>query len=132
MQSRRVSVPLKINITELMSEWLPDSPSWYNIGSSVTHSIYWGLRDVNHSRPGESLALTPNVLDVGAAVESAMSASALILDRCGRMNGHDPTPNVRRTQERREEVDALMRRAVTSGWAHIPVGPTHRGLEGQT
>jgi len=77
MQSPKASVPLKINITELMSEWLPDSPSWYNIGSSVTHSVYWGLRDVNHSRPGESLALTPDVLDVGAAVESALSRESV-------------------------------------------------------
>jgi hypothetical protein len=132
MQSPRVSVPLKINITELMSEWLPDSPSWYNIGSSVTHSIYWGLRDVNHSRPGEPLALTPSVLDVGAAAESAISASALILDRAGRMNGHDPTPHIRRAQDRREEIDALMRRAVTSAWARIPAGPPHHGPNRRT
>ena len=105
-ESPKVSVPLKINVSELMAELLPDSPSWYNIGSSVTHSLYWGLRDVNHSRPGEPLALTPNVLDVGAAAESAISASALILDRCGRMNGHDPTAHIQRTKERREEVDA--------------------------
>jgi len=39
--SPRTSVPLKINITELMADWLPDSPSLYNIGSSVIHSIYW-------------------------------------------------------------------------------------------
>jgi len=58
LQPPKVAVPLKINITELMAELLPDSPSWCNIGSSVTHSIYWGLRDVSHSRPGESLALT--------------------------------------------------------------------------
>jgi hypothetical protein len=51
LQSPRAAVPLKINITELMAELLPDSPSWYNIGSSVSHSIYWGLRDVNHSQP---------------------------------------------------------------------------------
>lgn len=127
MQSPKVAVPLKINVTELMAELLPDSPSWYNIGSSVTHSIYWGLRDVNHSRPGESLALTPSVLDVGSAVESAISASALILDRCGRMTGHDPTGHVKRSQERRAEVDALMRRAVTSAWAHIPIEPQSRG-----
>jgi hypothetical protein len=127
LQSPKVSVPLKINITELMAELLPESPSWYNIGSSVTHSIYWGLRDVSHSRPGESLALTPNVLDVGAAVESAISASALILDRCARMNGHDPTDHVQRAQERRAEVDALMRRAVTSAWARIPAEPRSSG-----
>ena len=114
LQSPKVAVPLKINITELMAEMLPDYPSWYNIGSSVSHSVYWGLRDVNHSRPGESLALTPNMLDVGAAVESAISASALMFDRCGRMNGYDPTAYAQCAQKRRAEVDALMRRAVTS------------------
>jgi hypothetical protein len=131
MQSPKVAVPLKINITELMAELLPDSPSWYNIGSSVSHSIYWGLRDVDHSRPGEPLALTPNVLDIGAAVESALSASALILDRCGRMNGHDSTAHVQRTQKRRAEVDALMKRAVTSTWAHIPAELPSRGSSGR-
>jgi hypothetical protein len=119
LRSPKVSVPLKINITELMAELLPDSPSWYNIGSSVTHSIYWGLRDVDHSRPGEPL-------DIGAAVESAISASALILDRCGKMNGHDPTAHIQRAKERREEVDTLMRRAVTSAWARIPAEPPRR------
>ena len=95
------------------------------------HSLYWGLRDINHSRPGESLALTPDVLDTGAAVESAISASALILDRCGRMIGHDPTAHVRRSQERRAEVDALMGRAVTSVWAHVPAEPQNRGSGGR-
>jgi hypothetical protein len=42
LQSSKVAAPLKINITELMAEWLPDSPSWYNVGSSVAHSTYWG------------------------------------------------------------------------------------------
>jgi hypothetical protein len=54
------------------------------------------------------------------AVESAIFTSALILDRCGRMNGRDPSVYVQRAQRRREEVDGLMRRAVTSAWAHIP------------
>jgi hypothetical protein len=31
---------VKINITELIAEGLPHPPSWHNIGSSVTHSIY--------------------------------------------------------------------------------------------
>ena len=37
LQSPKAAVPLKINISELMAELLPDSPSWYDIGSSVTH-----------------------------------------------------------------------------------------------
>jgi hypothetical protein len=51
LESSETSVPLKINVSELMAELLPDSPSWYTIGSSVTRSLYWGLRDINHSRP---------------------------------------------------------------------------------
>jgi hypothetical protein len=53
LESAQVPVPLKINVSELMAEMLPDSPSWYNIGSSVSHSLYWGLRDVDGSRAGD-------------------------------------------------------------------------------
>ena len=127
LESPETSVPLKISVSELMAELLPDSPSWYNIGSSVTHSLYWGLRDVNRSRPGQPLALTPSVLDVGAAAESAISASGLILDRCARIYGHDPSAHLQLTKARREEIDALMRRAATSAWAHIPAEPRPRG-----
>jgi hypothetical protein len=126
LESADISVPLDINITQRMAELLPDSPSWYNIGSSVTHSIYWGLRDVDGSRPGEQLALTPDVMDVGAAAESAISASGLILAHGGRCFGHDPSPHVQRTHERREAVDALMRRAHTSTWVAIPAEQQHR------
>ena len=59
LESSQTPVPLKINVSELMAELLPDSPSWYNIGSSVTRSLYGGLRDINHSRPDQPLALTP-------------------------------------------------------------------------
>jgi hypothetical protein len=131
LESPKVAVPLKINITELMAELLPDSPSWYNIGSSVSHSLYWGLRDVDGSRPGDPMALTTNVLDVGAAVESAISASGLILARCGRCYGHDPSAHVQRTMKRREEIDALMRRATRSTWAHIPAEPPHHRSRGR-
>lgn len=120
LASPTVSADLKVNVTKLMAEMLPDSPSWYNIGSSVAHSIYWGLRDVVGSPPGEPLALTPNVLEVGAAVVTAISASGLILDRCARYYGHDPSTYVGRTKGRREEIDVLMRRAVSSTWAYVP------------
>jgi hypothetical protein len=118
-----VSVPLKINVSDLMAELIPDSPSWYNVGSSVAHSHYWGLRDVNHSPPGQPMNLAPDVMNVGAAAESAISGAGLILDHCARMFGHNPTKNLKRTRARREQIDALMRRAVTSGWAHVPTEP---------
>jgi hypothetical protein len=128
LASANVSVPLQIIVSELMAELLPDSPSWYNIGSSVAHSYYWGLRDVNGSRPSQPLSLTPDVMAVGAAAETAISASALILDRFGKMNGHDPSTQIQHAMKRREEVDALMRRATTtSAWACIPAETPHRG-----
>lgn len=61
--------------------------------------------------PGEPLAQTPNVLDMGATAESAISASGLILDRCGRCYGPDPSVHVQRTMARPEAIDALMCRA---------------------
>jgi hypothetical protein len=128
LESPKVSAPLTINVTELMAELLPESPSWYNIGSSVTHSLYWGLRDVDGSRPGEPPALTPNVLDVGAAAQSAISASGLILNRCAKCYGHDPSAHLQHTRKRREAIDALMRRATRSTWAHIPTEPQDREL----
>lgn len=120
LESPALSVPLKLNVTGLMAELLPDSPSWYNIGSSVTHSYYWGLRDVDGSHPGDPLALTPNVLAVGAAAMSAISASGLILERCGRCFGHDTSAQLQRTRERRAAIDVLMRRAATSTWIPVP------------
>lgn len=45
LDSPKVSVSVKLDITRLMGELLPDTPSWYNIGSSVVHSRFWGLRD---------------------------------------------------------------------------------------
>jgi hypothetical protein len=49
---------------------------------------------INITEPGEALTLTPTSWML-AAVESATSASALSLDRCRRMNGHDAAPHVR-------------------------------------
>jgi len=61
--------------------------------------------------------LSPNVLDVGAAVESAISASGADPRPLRKDEGHDAAPYVRGAQKRREQVDALMRRAATSIWA---------------
>jgi hypothetical protein len=80
LESAQVSVPLKINVSELMAEMLPDSPSWYNIGSSVSHSLTGACETSTAPRPGDPLALTPDVMEVGAAAESAISASGLILE----------------------------------------------------
>ena len=109
LASPKVSVPVKLDVLELMDALLPDSPSWYNIGSGVTHSQYWALRDAVSSPRAELLAMTPNLLEVGAAAESAISASALIIARCGTYYGYETQAHVQRTRERREAIDLRMR-----------------------
>jgi hypothetical protein len=104
-----VSVPMKLDITGLTSGLLVESPTWYNISSAVTHSLYWGLRDVVTSRPGEPVALIPELLDVGAAAESAISASGLILSRCAAYYSRDASSHFQATAGRRELIDSMMR-----------------------
>jgi hypothetical protein len=110
LDSPEVSVPVKRDVTQLMSDLLPDSPGWYVPASSVTHSLYWGLRDAIGSAPGEPLALTPSLGEVGAAAESAISASGLILARCADYYGHDAQAHLQQTKMRREAIDLRMRR----------------------
>jgi len=117
LDSPRVSVPVKLDVTELMGALLPESPTWYNISSGVTHSHYWGLRDAVASPGDEPLALTPDLLEVGAAAESAISASGLIIARAGAYYGHDPQTHLQRTRERRKAIDLHMRRIGAARWA---------------
>jgi hypothetical protein len=117
LDSPQVSVPVKLDITGLMAALLTESPTWYNVSSGVTHSLYWGLRDAVASRPGEPMVLTPDLLDVGAAAESAISASGLVLARCAVHYGHDPDTHVRATAQRRESIDRLMRPIGAARWA---------------
>jgi hypothetical protein len=114
LDTPKVRVPVKLDITDLMTKLLPDSPSWYNISSSITHSHFWGLRDAVTSAGGEPLAMAPNLMDVGAAAECAISASGLIISRCAAYYGQDPTPHVQRSQERRARIDRHMQKLARS------------------
>jgi len=93
-----------------MSELLPDSPSWYNLSSGITHSYFWMLRDAVASAGGEPLAMTPNLMEVAAAAQCAISASGLIIARCAAYNRHDPEAHLQRTRQRRASLDPHMRR----------------------
>ncbi len=110
LDSPEVSVPVKLDVTQLMTSLLPDSPGWYVPASGITHSRYWGLRDAIGSAPGEPLALTPSLVEVGAAAESAISACGLILARCADYYGHDAQAHLQQTRTRREAIDLRMRR----------------------
>lgn len=57
LDAPKVRVRVQLEITDLMGKLLPDSPSWYNVSSSVTHSHFWGLRDAVSSQGSEPLAL---------------------------------------------------------------------------
>jgi hypothetical protein len=124
LDSPQVAVPVKLNVTQLMSVLLPDSPGWYTPGSSIVHSRYWGLRDAIGSAPGEPLALTPALLEVGAAAETAISASGLVLARYAGYYGHDPSAHIQQAKVRREAIDLRMRRfAATQSWQPRPAPP---------
>lgn len=119
LESPQIKVPIKLNVTKLMTELLPESASWYHPGSSVVHSLYWGLRDAVGSAPGETLALTPPMLELGAAAETVISASGLILTRCAGYYGHDPSDHLMETRVRREAIDLRMRRWATEHSAEL-------------
>lgn len=105
LDAPRVRVPVRLDITDLMGKLLPDSPAWYNISSSVTHSYFWGLRDAIISQGSEPLALAPKLMEVGAAAECAISASGLVISRCAAYYGQDPRPHVKRSKARRATID---------------------------
>jgi hypothetical protein len=51
----------------------------------------------------------PDLLEVAAAAESAISASALIIRRHAMYYGHDPEPRLRQSRQRRDMLDVLIR-----------------------
>jgi hypothetical protein len=109
LRSPAVKVPVKLDIGPLISSLLPDSPGWYRISSGIAHSAAWVLHDAIAGTSGPDLALTPDLMEVAAAAESAISASALIIERHATYYGYDPEPRVRQSRQRRAMLDVLMR-----------------------
>ena len=105
-----VKVPIKFETGPLMEKLLEESPGWYLLSSGVSHSAPWILDSaVTGDRSGSALSLTPDLLEVAAASQTAISASALILERHGTYFGFDPEPFTRRSRQRRTILDVLMR-----------------------
>jgi hypothetical protein len=102
-------VAVKLDMGPLMNSLLPDSPGWYRISSGIAHSAAWVLSDAIAGTSGPDLALTPDLMEVAAAAESSISASALIIERHATYYGYDPEPRVRQSRQRREMLDVLMR-----------------------
>lgn len=78
-------------------------------------SAAWVLHDAAVAgTSGPDLALTPDLMEVAAAAESAISASALIIERHATYYGYDPEPRVRQSRKRRTMLDVLMREQAIS------------------
>ncbi len=93
-----------------MEELLGESPGWYLLSSGVSHSGPWVLHSaVVGDRTGPELDLTPDLLEVAAASQTAISASALVLERHAKYFGLDPEPYTRKSSQRRAILDTLMR-----------------------
>ncbi|HTU74090.1 MAG TPA: hypothetical protein VMG38_11290 [Trebonia sp.] len=105
-----VKVPVKFETGPLMEELLPESPGWYLQSSGISHSATWLLDGaVLEGRGGPELSFTPDLMEVAAATQTAISASGLIIERHAAYYGFDPEPHVRKSRHRRGMLDALTR-----------------------
>ncbi len=110
LRNSNVKVPVKFEAGPLMESLLTESPGWYLLSSGVSHSAPWLLDTaVIGGRGSPELQLTPDLLEVAAAAQTAISASALIIERHATYYGFDPEPYVRKSRSRRGILDALMR-----------------------
>jgi hypothetical protein len=128
LRGSEVKAAVKLDITQLMAARLPESPGWYLLSSGIAHSAAWVLHAaVAGAASGPELALTPDLLEVAAAAESAISGSALIIQTHAAYYGYDPEPRVRQSRQRRNMLDVLMReqaiRQMTNPAPLIPAGP---------
>jgi hypothetical protein len=110
-----VSTPIKFETGPLMEELLGESPGWYLLSSGVSHSGPWVLHSaVVGDRTGPELSLTPDLLEVATASQTAISASELVLERHANYFGFDPEPYTRKSRQRRMMLDTLMREQFVS------------------
>ena len=105
-----VKVPVRFETGPLMEEFLPESPGWYLQSSGISHSATWLLDGaVLEGRGSPELSFTPDLMEVAAAAQTAISASGLIIGRHAAYYGFDPEPHVRKSRHRRGILDALIR-----------------------
>ncbi len=125
-----VKAPVRVDIGPLMAALLPESPGWYLQSSGVVHSAVWILHGaVAGETAGPELALTPDLLEVAAAAESAISGSALIIQTHATYYGYDAGPRVKKSRQRRNMLDVLMREQAISQMTNpaplIQAAPQH-------
>lgn len=105
----RAKVPVKINVTDLMSRYLPGVPGWYLIGSGAAHSLPWSLQDaVADPTDAAKLVVSPSPLEAAAGAEAALDSAALFTQTYAHYFGHDPEAEMRAHRQRRGMLDQLM------------------------
>lgn len=115
LASPAVSVLVKLNVTEKMSDWLPDSPTWYNRSSGIAHSHYWVLRGaMSPTESTQELVLEPNLMEVAAAGQCVISGSRLIIETIAAYYGHDPSEAGQASRARRDSIDPHMANLVAA------------------
>lgn len=104
-----VKAAVKLETGPRMEKLLPESPGWHLQSSGIAHSVPWLLDSaVIDGLAGPELSLTTDLMEVAAAAETAISASALIIRTHATYYGFDPEPCVRQSSQRRGMLDALM------------------------
>jgi len=115
LASPTVSVPVNLSVTKMMSDWLPDCPTWYNRSSGIAHSYYWVLRGaISPTESAHELVLEPNLMQVAAAGQCAISGSRLIIETIAAYYGHDPAEAGQASRARRDSIDPHMAELVAA------------------
>ena len=93
----------------------------YLLSFGVAHSAALVLNSaVAREAPRPRLDLTPDLLEAAAAAQSAISASALIIQRHATYYGYDPEPRVSKSRHRRAILDVLMREQAVKQMTNPP------------
>lgn len=110
LRGTTVKASVKVDIGPLMENLLPESPGWYLLSSGIAHSATWVLHTAMAGPANTSeFALTPDLMELAAAAETAISATALIIRTHATYYGYDPEPQLRKSRQRRDMLDVLMR-----------------------
>jgi hypothetical protein len=113
LRNSGIKVPVDFKTGPLMEKLLGDSPGWYLLSSAVSHSAPWVLDSaVIGDRGGPELSLTPDLMEMASATLTAISASALLVERHATYYGFDPALYTRKSSQRRGMIDALMREQI--------------------
>lgn len=112
-----LSVPVQLNMTDLISRTFPDLPSLYQLGSGAVHSKMWHLSGLLVEDDDAIAGYTPRspLPDVIASVDAALAVSESLLNVYGEYFGYEIAKQKRTAQTRRVAVRNAQRRLAEAG-----------------